>query len=84
MKNPIPELVDDSTFDLLFTNQLIGEIKLRDYLLRRRFKEMRAKKIRAEECITSLQKDYPELQFDTIRKIVQGSPLKHKDPLHFN
>jgi len=68
--NPIPELINDEIFSLLSSRGLINEKSVRDYLIKKRFQDMRGLKIRASDAIDSLREEYPYLQFDTIRKIV--------------
>lgn len=72
-ENPIPDLVNDDIYDLLSSRGLINEKSVRDYLIKKRFQDMRKAKIRASEAIDSLREEYPYLQFDTIRKIVYQS-----------
>jgi hypothetical protein len=72
-ENPIPELINDEVYDLLSSRGLINEKSVRDYLIKKRFKNMRQSKIRASDAIDSLREEYPYLQFDTIRKIVYQS-----------
>lgn len=71
--NPIPELINDEIYDLLNSRGLINEKSVRDYIIKKRFQNMRAAKVRASEAIDSLREEYPYLQFDTIRKIVYQS-----------
>ena len=68
--NPIPELINDEVYGLLNSRGLINEKSVRDYLIKKRFRDMRELKVRASEAIDTLRKEYPYLQFDTIRKIV--------------
>ncbi len=68
--NPIAELINDDTYALLTSRGLIDEKSVRDYLIRKKFKDLRAKKVSASDAIETLREDYPYLQFDTIRKIV--------------
>lgn len=68
--NPIPELINDEVYGLLNSRGLINEKSVRDYLIKKRFKDMRDSKVRASEAIDTLREEYPYLQFDTIRKIV--------------
>lgn len=71
--NPISDLIDDEVYSLLKNRGLINEKSVRDYLIKKRFKDMRDSKIRASEAIDFLREEYPYLQFDTIRKIVYQS-----------
>ena len=71
--NPIPELINDDIYDLLSSRGLINEKSVRDYIIKKQFKDMRESKVRASEAIDSLRAEYPYLQFDTIRKIVYQS-----------
>ena len=68
--NPLSDLISDDIFDLLTAHGLIDEKSVRDYQIRKKFKQMRAGKISAGDAIDSIREEYPYLQFDTIRKIV--------------
>jgi hypothetical protein len=67
--NPLADLIDDQTYSLLEQHKLIDQKSLRDYLIRKSFREMR-EKMSAGDAIDKLQQMHPYLQFDTIRKIV--------------
>ncbi len=71
--NPIPDLVNDEIYDLLSNRGLINEKSVRDYLIKKRFRDMRESRVRASVAIDTLREEYPYLQFDTIRKIVYQS-----------
>ena len=68
--NPLADLINDDVYNMLSSRHLINEKSVRDYQIRRKFKDLRSKKISASEAIDSLRSEYPYLQFDTIRKIV--------------
>ncbi len=68
--NPLSDLISDEIYDLLNTQGLIDEKSVRDYQIRKKFKQLRASKISAGDAIDSIREEYPYLQFDTIRKIV--------------
>ncbi len=68
--NPIAELINDDVYSLLASRGLIDEKSVRDYIIRKKFKTLRSKKVSASEAIESLREEYPYLQYDTIRKIV--------------
>jgi hypothetical protein len=67
--NPLKELINDETFELLRKHALLDEKAIRDYQIRKMFKEMR-KELSAGDAIDKIRDLYPYLQFDTIRKIV--------------
>ena len=69
-QNPLNELIDDDTFDLLNSKKLINKNSVRNYEIRRQFWEMRREDIRAGDAIDRLHKKHPYLQYDSIRKIV--------------
>ncbi len=72
--NPLADLIDDATFALLQQHRLIDQKSLRDYQIRKCYREMR-EQMSAGDAIDKLQQMHPYLQFDTIRKIVyQMSP----------
>ena len=67
--NPLKELINDEIFELLRSHALLDEKAIRDYQIRKMFKEMR-KELSAGDAIDKIRDLYPYLQFDTIRKIV--------------
>ncbi len=68
--NPLSDLISDDIYDLLNSQGLIDEKSVRDYQIRKKFKNLRASKISAGDAIDTIREEYPYLQFDTIRKIV--------------
>ena len=68
--NPLSGLIGDDVYELLETHNLLNEKGVRDYQIRKRFREMRSEDVPAYDAIESLRDEYPYLQFDTIRKIV--------------
>lgn len=68
--NPLSELISDEIYSLLKSKNLINEKSLRDYQIKKKFKELRENKISASEAIEAIRADYPYLQFDSIRKII--------------
>ena len=68
--NPLSELISDETFNLLSSKGLINEKSLRDYQIRKKFKNLRSNNVNASDAIDALRREYPYLQFDTVRKIV--------------
>ena len=68
--NPLSELISDETFKLLNSKGLLNEKSLRDYQIRKKFKLLRNENVNASDAIDILRKEYPYLQFDTVRKIV--------------
>ena len=68
--NPLSEVITDSAYEYLLRNGLIDEKSIRDFRMKKKFKDLRARKISVSDSIESLRKEYPYLQFDTIRKIV--------------
>lgn len=68
--NPLSDLISDDIYDLLESRGLINEKSVRDYIIRKKFKDLRDDKLSASEAIDALRNEYPYLQFDTIRKIV--------------
>ena len=70
IENPLSDLISDEIYELLDSHGVIDEKAVRDYQIRRRFKQLRATKISAGDAIDTIREDYQYLQFDTIRKIV--------------
>lgn len=67
--NPLQDLINDETFVLLNEFNLFSEKAIRDYKIRKVFKEMR-RSLSAGDAIDKIREMYPYLQFDTVRKIV--------------
>lgn len=70
VENPLSELISDEIYELLNSHGLIDEKAVRDYQIRKKFKQLRASKVSAGDAIDTIRAEYPYLQFDTIRKIV--------------
>lgn len=70
VENPISELISDETYQLLDKHNLLRDKGVRDFQMRQRFQELRARDVAAADAIERIRQDYPYLQFDTIRKIV--------------
>jgi hypothetical protein len=68
--NPLSDLISDEIYELLNSQGLIDEKSVRDYQIRKKFKNLRASKVSAGDAIDAIREEYPYLQFDTIRKIV--------------
>ena len=68
--NPLSDLISNKTFKILADNGLLNKKSLRDHLIRKKFLELKQKRITVIEAIKMIQEDFPYLQFDTIRKIV--------------
>ncbi len=70
IENPLSDLISDDIYELLDSHGVIDEKAVRDYQIRKKFKQLRATKISAGDAIDTIREDYQYLQFDTIRKIV--------------
>jgi uncharacterized linocin/CFP29 family protein len=70
INNPLSDLINDNTYTILYSKGLINEKSVRDYQIKKKFRELREKKISATNAIDQLRDQHPYLQFDTIRKIV--------------
>jgi hypothetical protein len=70
IENPLSDLISDDIYELLFSHGLIDDKAVRDYQIRKKFKQLRAGKTSAGDAIDAIREEYPYLQFDTIRKIV--------------
>ena len=68
--NPLSELISDDIYELLSSYRLIDEKAVRDFHIRKKFRQLRASNISAGSAIDTIMENYPYLQYDTIRKIV--------------
>ena len=72
VENPLSDLISDNVYELLYAHGFITDRAIRDYLMRKKFKQLRAQKLNAIAAMYVIQEDYKYLQVDTIRKIVYG------------
>jgi hypothetical protein len=70
LDNPLSELISDEIYEMLNLHGLIDEKSVRDFNIRKKFKQLRASKVSAGDAIDKIREHYPYLQYDTIRKIV--------------
>lgn len=74
IKNPLSELISDDVYELLDSRGLINKKTVRDYKIRKSFDSLRNKELSTSDAIEKIQKEYPYLQFDSIRKIIYNRP----------
>jgi|GEM_PF-1066833 len=67
--NPLSEILDDATYTLLAQNRLLDERSVRNYSIRKAYRELR-KRMSSTDAFEQLHELHPYLEFDTIRKIV--------------
>lgn len=68
--NPLADLIDDATYDLLIKEDLLSLNGIRNYEIRREFKEHRENtKMSVGDIIDKVAEKY-FMQFDTVKKIV--------------
>ncbi|MGE5499735.1 MAG: hypothetical protein ACM3Q2_16815 [Syntrophothermus sp.] len=70
LSNPLSELITNDTYELLLGQGLIGDRIIRNFQIRKKYKELRASKVSSGDAIEKIREDFPYLQFDTIRKII--------------
>ena len=74
IKNPLSELISDDVYEILDSRGLINKKTVRDYKIRKSFDSLRNKELSTSDAIEKIQKEYPYLQFDSIRKIIYNRP----------
>jgi hypothetical protein len=71
MANPVPDLISDDLYRILRAHDLINEKGIRDYIIRRAFRQLREQSaLKTTAALAKIQEIYPYLQIDTIRKII--------------
>ena len=68
--NPLQDLISDEIYKLLESRGFLNQKSVRDHLIRKKFELLKNEKRNVLEAINILQKEYPYLQTDTIRKII--------------
>jgi hypothetical protein len=75
--NPLSDLISDEIYELLRGLDIITEKLVRDYQIRKKFKQLRAQKIPPREAINIIIKEQKEdLHYDTVRKIAYEDPAE--------
>jgi len=69
VKNPLKPHIPDSVFQFLIEHNLLREKGVRDFKIRKRFRELK-KTHSTQQALEILQEEYPYLQYETIRKII--------------
>ena len=69
MSNPLSPHLSDDVYQFLVQNRLLRSKGIRDYVIRQRFNQMR-NEWPTTLIIEKLQREYPYLQYETIRKII--------------
>ncbi|RMH79228.1 MAG: hypothetical protein D6681_19320 [Calditrichaeota bacterium] len=67
--NPLKDFMDDELFDTLMEKGFLNERAVRDYYIRQKFNAQKDR-LKPKQIIESLQKEFPYLSAETIRKIV--------------
>ncbi|MDX1906383.1 MAG: hypothetical protein SF053_05055 [Bacteroidia bacterium] len=75
MANPIRHIIPDELYEQLVRLKLLNRKVLRDFEIKRRYKELRQSGVKAGDAIEQLMAEYPYLQYDTVRKIVYSIKL---------
>ena len=76
--NILKEFIDDETFKLLNDNHFFDRIALRDYRIRGLYKELKKANANQAEAVEKIQQEYyPDLQFDTIRRVAYQPTWKY-------
>lgn len=70
--NPLSDILSDEVYEKLIENSLLDYKAVRDYQIKRRFKDLR-NYMSVGDAIEKIQDEYPYLRFDTIRKIVYNA-----------
>ncbi|MFH1198052.1 MAG: hypothetical protein V1720_20280 [bacterium] len=69
-QNPLSDLISDEIYELLIDFGMINKRSVRNYLIKKRFLELKQLKMTASQAIGFLRTEYPDLRYDSIRKIV--------------
>lgn len=72
MNNPLSEFVTDETYELIKT--FLNDTAVRDFVIRKKYKELRKQGFRPGDAIDEIRKEYPYLQYESVRKITVAKP----------
>jgi len=69
MINIYSDIITDKQFDKLLEIKALNIIQIRNSEIKKKFKDLRVT-MRVEPAIEQIRKEYPYIQYDTIKKIV--------------
>lgn len=76
MENSLIDFISDEVYERI--KPFLNDIAVRDYIIRKKYKKLRADKVRSGDAIDIIRKDYPMLQWETVKKIATSVPKKHQ------
>ena len=76
--NPFKEIITDEAYIFLAKEDLLNETAIRNYQIRKMFKELRAQKIGVVDSVRKVNNVYSYLAFETIRLIAYEHPKSRK------
>ncbi len=72
--NPLREFLDDELFQKLWESGFLNERAVRDHYIREKFCELKDR-YKPKEIIIMLQREFPYLSTETVRKIVYSKEI---------
>jgi len=70
-ENPLSDLISDETFERLSNYHLFNQRSVRNYLIKKQFSQLLSSNMSSISAIGELRKKFPELQHNTILKIIK-------------
>lgn len=71
--NPLKSLISDDVFEQLINLNLINFKELRDFEIRKKYKDLRGQKFKSNDAIAAVHIEYKNLAYRTIRKIIYSN-----------
>jgi hypothetical protein len=68
MENPLRDLISDGVYLCLIEHGLLDQVAVRNYRIRKTFKELR-RQMKVADAIDFLHQEYPYISYETLRKI---------------
>ena len=72
--NPLRDFLDDELFQKLWESGFLNERAIRDYYIREKFCALKSQH-KPKKIIIMLQKEFPYLSTETVRKIVYSKEM---------
>jgi len=74
MENPLSDLLNDEQYEKLLP--FLNRIAIRDYTIQKEYRRLRNRGEKSGDAIDIIRKEYPTLQWETLRKIAVSVPRK--------
>lgn len=68
--NPLEDLINKETFELLSKEGLLNKKKVREYQIIAKYRQLKSLEVSTHTALGMLLEEFPDLCFETIKKLI--------------